>query len=248
MVPGQGFRILDMVNSIEAEFRHLSSEQKEEFLGLHEYHFPSEENPNKLMTIFRSNAYNTGDDRVGMFPKIARINHSCRPNSGNWWSEKTDRRVIYASRDIEKDEEITVSYIPLLKSTKDRQTRLQQYGFTCDCSACQSTESDKRRVRISNSMDDLEQKQHSPSKKAAISEKRVGKALALIEMLEAEKLGDYLARAYHLAAVFYRDAGHIKEAVEWAAKEWDTLQMAESNSEEALRAMDFITSLKAGDK
>jgi hypothetical protein len=235
-----------MITSIEAEFKQLSSQQKEEFLNLHEYHFPSEENPNKLMTIFRSNAYNTGDDHVGMFPKIARINHSCRPNSGNWWSEKTDRRVIYASRDIEKGEEITVSYIPLLKTTKDRQARLQQYGFTCDCPACQSVESDKRRVRISNSIDDLEQKQHSPSKKAAVTEKRISKALALIEMLEAEELGDYLARAYHLAAVFNKHEGHMDKAVEWATKEWDTLQMAEFESEEALGAMKFIANLKAG--
>lgn len=246
MVTGQGFRILDMINSIEAEFKHLSSEQKEEFLKLHEYHFPSEENPNNLMTIFRSNAYNTGSDHVGMFPKIARINHSCRPNSGNWWSEKSGRRVIYASRDIEKDEEITVSYIPLLKTTKDRQARLQQYGFVCDCTACQSAESDKRRVRISDSLDDLEQKRHSPSKKAAINKKRIGKALALIEMLEVEKLGDYLARAYHLAAVFNKHAGHMEQAVKWATKEWDTLQMPESDSEEALEAINFILSLKAG--
>jgi hypothetical protein len=246
MVPGQGFRILDMIASIETGFENLSSDQKEEYLNLHEFHFPSEESPNKLMTIFRSNAYNMGDNHVGMFPKCARINHSCKPNSGNWWSEKTERRIIYASRDIEKDEEITVSYIPLLKTTKDRQVRLQQYGFTCDCSACRTMDGDKRRVRISDSLDDLEQKQHSPSKKASINEKRISKSAALIDMIEAEGLPDYVARAFHLAAVFNQQAGHLQEAREWATKEWEILQMAELDSEEALEAMHFIGNLKAG--
>ncbi|TVY83742.1 SET domain-containing protein [Lachnellula suecica] len=245
MVPGQGFKILDMIASIEAEFGELLPDQKEEFLDLHEFHFPSEESPNKLMTIFRSNAYNTGDNHVGIFPKIARINHSCKPNSGNWWSEMTDQRVIYASRDIEKDEEITVSYIPLLKTTKDRQARLQQYGFTCDCSACNSLESDKRRVRISDSMDDLEQKQDSPSKKASINEKRISKAVKLVEMIEAEGLSDYLDRAYHLAAVFNQQAGDLREAIKWATKEWEILAMAEMDSAEALKALNFIQLLNA---
>jgi SET domain-containing protein len=93
------------------------------------------------MTILRSNAYNTGSSHIGLFPKTARINHSCNPNAGNYWDEKAAERVIYASRDIEEGEEITVSYIPLLKPIKERQARLQQYGFTCDCSACQSEES-----------------------------------------------------------------------------------------------------------
>lgn len=235
-----------MISNIEAEFDSLSSEQKDEFLGLHEFHFASEETPNKLMTIFRSNAYNTGGNHVGMFPKIARINHSCKPNSGNWWSENSNHRIIYASRDIEKGEEITVSYIPLLKTARDRQARLQQYGFTCDCDACNSLESDKRRVKISDSLDDLEQKQHSPSKKASIQEKRFGKALVLIEMIEEEGLPDYLARAYHLAAVFNKQAGHLQEATKWAMKEWEILQVAELDSEEALKAMNFVGSLKSG--
>ena len=234
-----------MIASIEAGFESLWPDQKEEYLNLHEFH-PSEESPNPLMTIFTTNAYTMDDEHVGVFPKCARINHSCKPNSLNWWSEKTGRRIIYASRNIEKDEEITVSYIPLLKMTKVRQHRLEQYGFTCDCSACKSSEGDKRRVRMADALDYLEQKQFSPTKKASIKEKRISKAVNLIDMLKAEGLPDYLAQAYHLAAVLNQQAGHVREARDWATKELEILQLAERDSKEALEAMDFIDRLRAG--
>jgi hypothetical protein len=57
---------------------------------------------------------------------------------------KQNHCVIYAFKDIHVGEEITVTYIPLVKSIKERQARLFQYGFVCDFAACQSTESSKR--------------------------------------------------------------------------------------------------------
>ncbi|TVY29671.1 SET domain-containing protein [Lachnellula hyalina] len=242
MFPGQGFKIEHMIASIEAGFESLSPDQKEEYLNLHEFH-PSEGNSNLLMTIFTTNAYTMDDEHVGIFPKIARINHSCKPNTLNWWSVKTRRRIMYTSRDIEKDEEITVSYIPLLKTTMARQHRLKQYGFTCDCSACKSTEGDKRRVRMSDALDYLEQKQFSPTKKLSIKEKRISKSINLVNMLLAEGLPDYLAQAYHFAAVFNQQAGHLREAREWAMKELEMLQLAERGSEEALKAMEYLENL-----
>ncbi|RDL38986.1 uncharacterized protein BP5553_03326 [Venustampulla echinocandica] len=243
MVPGQGFRILDMISSLETAYEVLSPKQQEEFLGLHDFRFPSEQDQNRLLTIFRSNAYNTGDSKVGLFPKIARINHSCSPNSGNWWSEKTDRRVIYAARDIEKGEEITVSYIPLLKTTKDRQARLEQYGFICDCAACQSSESDKRRTKIWDLLETLELKFRSPSKKTSTNDKRAAKAIHLVEMVEDEGLTDYLARAFHVAAVLSQQSGQLNAALEWAIKELEIHQLAEKASDEALKTVALIESL-----
>jgi hypothetical protein len=203
----------------------------------------SPEQQSHLLTIFRSNAYNSGDDHIGLFPKCARINHSCKPNCLNFWSEKTSKRIIYAGRDIEKGEEITVSYIPLLKPIQQRQERLQQYGFKCTCSACQSTESSKRRVKIAETLESLEQKVHSTSTKTALIEKRILKAFALIKMIEEERLTDYLARAFHLAAVFNKQNGNLKEAGEWAVKELEIHQWAEMDSAEALATLEFIDGL-----
>jgi hypothetical protein len=244
MVPGQGFRFADMMESIHASFDTLSPSQKEDFLELHEVRFPSEEDRSSLMTIFRSNAYNTGSSKVGIFPKIARINHSCRPNSGNYWSVKNEQRVIFAARDIEEGEEITVSYIPLLKSIQERHSRLRQYGFTCDCAACQSSESSMRRERIEGMMDSLEQKIYAPSKKAATNDKLVEKAQKVVKMLEDEEAWDYLAKAYHYAAVFNQRRGHLEESNKWAEKELELHQWAEEDSDEVEETTAFIDGLK----
>jgi hypothetical protein len=243
MHEGQGYRVAEMLADIEKGFSSLSLEQQTEILQLHDHRFPNEENQSHLLTIFRSNAYNSGDDHIGLFPKCARINHSCRPNCLNFWSEKTSKRIIYTGRDIEKGEEITVSYIPLLKSIQQRQERLQQYGFTCTCSACQSSESSKRRVKIADALESLEQKVHSTSTKTALIEKRISKAIALIEMIEEEGLTDYLARAFHLAAVFNKQNGNLKVAREWAIKELEIHQWAEMDSAEALTTLEFIDGL-----
>ena len=235
-----------MVPDIESGFRLLSPSQQEEFMSLHDFRFPSETEQSHLLTIFRSNAYNTGDDRIGLFPKTARINHSCRPNSGNWWSGNMQRRVIYAMRDIEEGEEITVSYIPLLKSTKERQTRLAQYGFECDCVACaqESREGDKRRVMIGEWLEDLEGKMGRKSKKSEVNKKRIEKAKKLAEMMEAEGLGDYVSRGYHLLAVFNQHLGNLADAETWARKEKEVLGWAEKDSDESLASAEFVKSLK----
>ncbi len=245
MVAGQGHRIADMIADLEQEFMKLTHEQQEQFLNQHDHRFPGEENQSTLLTIFRSNAYNTGDSHVGAFPKMARINHSCKPNCGNFWSEKANHRVIYAESHIKKGEEITVTYIPLLKSIKERQARLQQYGFVCDCSACQSTESSKRRVKIANLLESLEQKLYSASKKDATNERLIKKAVALIDLLEGEGLTNYLARAFHLASVFNQRRGNSKVALEWAVKELEIHQWAELDSKEALATIHYIETLKA---
>jgi hypothetical protein len=61
MVAGKGFKILDMLSDLETAFQALLPEQQREFLQLHDFRFFSEERQDQLLTIFRSNAYNTGD-------------------------------------------------------------------------------------------------------------------------------------------------------------------------------------------
>lgn len=244
MVQGQGFRLADMISHLEEAFQDLTAEQKDVYLSLHNFRFPSEGKQNKLLTLFRSNAYNTGDKHIGLFPKIARINHSCRPNSGNHWSENTGLRIIYASRNIEKGEEITVSYIPLLKTIKERQSRLQQYGFTCDCEACQSAAGDKKRMKILDLTNSLEQKVSSPSTKDKTNEKMISKSLSLVNMIEEEGLMDYLAHAFHFAAVFNQRRGQLHEAISWAEKELEIQRLAEIDSPEALTALELVENLR----
>ena len=84
----------------------------------------------------------------GVYPCAALLNHSCAPNA--ILSYKLDSGVvgkgeafhppllqIVACRDIAKGEELTHSYVDLMLSTKERQTRLlKTHGFTCECKRC----------------------------------------------------------------------------------------------------------------
>lgn len=151
--------------------------------------------------------------------------------------------MIYAARDISAGEEITVSYIPLLKSTKDRQARLAQYGFTCDCSACRSVESSKRRERIGDMFDILDQRVAAASTKEKTIQISVNKALKLISELEEEQLSDYYARAYHLAAIFNQGKGDLEIAKQWATKELVIHQLASTDSPEVLETTEMIDGL-----
>jgi len=76
---------------------------------------------------------------TGCFTQFAMINHSCTPNAIiQFTAGDADRRMIVrAIRNIERDEEITVSYIDVMQSTQKRQKILQEmYGFRCRCSRC----------------------------------------------------------------------------------------------------------------
>ena len=135
-VKGTGYPMAAISRLVRNEFKTLSPEEQAEVLSLTFHATPTEEETmDKLGIIFRTNAYNTGD-KIGLFPKIARINHSCRPNTSYYWSAKLNKRIVYATRKIKEGEEFFVSYIPLLLTHEERQKRLNRYGFKCSCEAC----------------------------------------------------------------------------------------------------------------
>eukprot|EP00934_Nitzschia_sp_Nitz4_P001235 Nitzschia sp. Nitz4//scaffold140_size61219//20334//21095//NITZ4_006437-RA/size61219-processed-gene-0.3-mRNA-1//1//CDS//3329536218//1235//frame0 len=78
-----------------------------------------------------------------IFPLTARCNHSCEPNAEVRSQEFIDHHMdLVAKRDLEKGEEILISYIGVgpnvgKKSTHQRQRELQRkYLFLCDCPKC----------------------------------------------------------------------------------------------------------------
>ncbi|KAH7351279.1 hypothetical protein BKA65DRAFT_255386 [Rhexocercosporidium sp. MPI-PUGE-AT-0058] len=250
-----GISLPSLLSSLLTAFHALLPSSQKIYLSLHNHRFPGDSlatppNPD-ILTIFRSNAYNTGTSHIGLFPLIARINHSCRPNAVNYWSERLGKRVIYAGRDIAVGEEITVAYIPLLKSTKERQQRLGQYGFVCGCEACVDSDGDtsggnskssKRRGKIADLLEVLEQKVEVRSEKKVVNERLAKRAERLVELVREEALVDYLARAYRFVAVFEGRSGKTKEARSWAEREVEELRLA-GETEEVERAMKFLEGL-----
>ena len=160
-VKGTGYPMKEVTRLVRKEFESLSPDAQAEVMSLTYYATATEEaTMEKLGIIFRTNAYNT-DDQIGLFPRIARINHSCRPNTSYYWSKKLNKRVVYASRKIKKGEEFFVSYIGLLSTHEERQKRLDRYGFKCTCEACAAEQttiqnSDKRRVEINKAFMEFE--------------------------------------------------------------------------------------------
>jgi len=242
-IKGTGYPMSAVSRLVRAEFALLSREQQEEVMNL-TYHATEveEESSDRLGLIFRSNAYNTGED-IGLFPKIARINHSCRPNTGYYWNAKLNKRIVYANRQIKKGEELFDSYIPLLLTREDRQKRLGPYGFTCSCEACAlengaMRQSDKRRVDIRTTLMEFEPQlaltmpDDASAKRKAVE--NVKASLRLVELVQLEGLADYYANAYRIAAIGHARVQEWGPATKWAKKAYELRVMVDPESPHAM--------------
>ncbi|KAF2472701.1 SET domain-containing protein [Lindgomyces ingoldianus] len=245
---------LDAIQILIGEaFDALSEGDQADVLSLSAHVLPGEADEteyHRLKTVFRSNAYSTGNE-IGLFTKIARINHSCRPNSGYYWTERLRKRVVYATRPIAEGEEISVTYIPLLYSKSDRERRLDQYGFKCACEACAGQSgnaawaSDHRRHEIRKGFFELEPQLTLEVAKTVMARKKAQRlaeeSLRLAELVEEEGLVDYYAQAYRVAAIFHANIEMWEPATTWAHKSYQIRNMADAQSEEAIE-MRILTS------
>lgn len=230
-VRGAGYPQEAITALVALEFKTLTPAEQHEVMTL-TYHVESPEEEataDKLGVIFRTNAYTSGDE-VGLFPKIARINHSCRPNLSYYWSTKLNKRIVYATRPINKGEEFFVSYIPLLLTRNDRQQRLNRYGFTCTCEACAQHKhdqeaSDDRRTTLSKAFKDFEpQLTLTPPKSVKARQqarKNARASVLLTELVHQEQLADYYAKAYRVAAISHARVEQWEPAAIWANKGYE---------------------------
>ena len=235
---------LDAIGMLAREaFESLTDEVQSEVLSLHAHMFDGEKSNadyEQLISIFRSNAYNTGK-QIGLFPKVARINHSCRPNTSYFWSERLNKRIVYATRRIEEGEELSVTYIPLLLSQANRQRRLNQYGFQCSCEACAAKQeemeaSDQRRKDIRHAFTDLEPQLTLDAPTTVAAKKKARKmakeGLKLAQLVEEEGLADYYAQAYRVVAITHARIKDWETAATWAHKSYQIRMMADAHAEE----------------
>jgi hypothetical protein len=236
------------------QFEALSPGAQEEVLSLTYYaNATEEETMDKLGVIFRTNAYNTGD-KIGLFPKIARINHSCRPNTSYYWNEHFNKRIVYATRRIKAGEELLVSYISLLLTREERQKQLDRYGFTCQCEACTlglvaQKASDYRRTTISNAFTHFEPKlslkppQSKKGKEQALVDAKASAHLA--ELVQEEELADYFARVYRIAAISHARVEDWQSAATWANKAYELRFMEDPGSRRTLELYELTSNFIA---
>ena len=181
-----------------------------------------------VLDIFRSNAFSLNEDSMysqAIFPTIARLNHECVPNAQANFNDKLNAMNVHAIRDIEPEEEVTISYLDDAGelSASDRQDRLVSYGFKCACPICVAGDpyaiaSVRRRQAIHDVM-------HSFQTSDAQAQRVPGKArelealLQIINLMRAEGLvGRELSARCAVAARWYHELGNSKMAFEWASR------------------------------
>jgi hypothetical protein len=72
---------------------------------------------------------------IGIFERVAVMNHSCDPNCVTQFCSDWNAEVV-ALRDIAAGEEVAHSYIGVIRSFEERSQMLRLWGFKCVCRAC----------------------------------------------------------------------------------------------------------------
>ena len=84
----------------------------------------------RLIQIYLTNAFSDG-----LWPDLARVNHSCFPNAEV--VRRGKQRMLVVVRPIERGEEVTHSYLHSLMGKEARQEVLKtRWGFLCTCMLC----------------------------------------------------------------------------------------------------------------
>jgi hypothetical protein len=106
--------------------------------------------------IFSANGFGNS-----VYEIASRFNDSCTPNCNQSPSDLTNKMAIHTVRDIKAGEELTGYYVDPEQPQEARQQVLDDYGFTCDCTACdlsmpQGKQGERRRAQMWRSKQDLE--------------------------------------------------------------------------------------------
>ncbi|KAL1726159.1 hypothetical protein EV714DRAFT_287407 [Schizophyllum commune] len=143
---------------------------------------------------------------TGLFDKLSRVNHSCTPNAVFTWDSLSFSGSLRAIRDIQPDEEITITYCNPSLSTAERAAALAPYNIKCDCPACKDgSASDARRDDIFAKFDKVQELESNDAKREML--------LSVIELIEkegAEVLPEYY-EANRLLLKIYREEKATEE-------------------------------------
>ncbi|KAH8660326.1 hypothetical protein BX600DRAFT_467558 [Xylariales sp. PMI_506] len=179
----------------------------------------------------------TGELDAGLFPTFCRMNHSCAPNTSWGFDDISGMMEVYASRDIERGEELTDAYTELARPRERRAKELANWGFRCACPVCdgpQAEEHEARRRQVWRAGEllnlyEAHQKGDTGKARPVFAEmpKTDAEALRLAEevaaLLATEGLVEELGAAYGRCAKFARGAGLVAVADQYEEKEFEIL-------------------------
>lgn len=244
LVSGQGFAFDSIATAVDEAFGRLNATARAAYLSCLEHRGTDDAAFSREALVFRTNGFTMAGGTIGIFPRIAKLNHDCRPNAAS--VSVGGRRVIWAGRDIAAGEEVTVTYAPLTESTEARRARLAQWGFTCDCRACAARDEggegaaeDLKRVEMRRLTGLLEQELGRDSFGGDV----LPLAEKLVRLVEEVGLVDYLGKAYKYAAYSASRSGKYGAARKWAKKELNIHEIADAESVYAKETRAFLDSL-----
>jgi hypothetical protein len=115
---------------VASALERLSNNKRKKFKRLHNA-FPDQND----VGIINTNCYALGCDgyRSGVFEKLSYLNHSCRPNAERWWDPERGVETVYAIREIQENDEITVSYTGVSGKTHEERQSYLFRGWRCEC-------------------------------------------------------------------------------------------------------------------
>ncbi|KAM0313254.1 hypothetical protein ACHAO8_005628 [Botrytis cinerea] len=148
----RGFSLRSQVNA-------LNDEQRQAFQSLANVH-PYKNADERYLGVFRTNALPmASNDEGGLFIEACRINHACDNNASSDWNANIQKHTIHAVRDIQKSEEITISYLGSRPWPREIRRRVLQdkFKFLCSCSLCalptkESRKTDRELMNIASIM------------------------------------------------------------------------------------------------
>ncbi|KAF2703053.1 TPR domain protein [Pleomassaria siparia CBS 279.74] len=184
--------------------------------GKHWQHLSEAER--NVISIYDANSF-----EVGVYHLPSRINHSCIPNVHYEYNPAIRRGTFHAVRDIERGEEVLMSYINGgSRIRKWRQPRLDLWGFVCQCAACRNDEEGRKREDRRKEMFDLDQKLAKQSaygtEMTAMQALKAATKLAGLQLAEGIRNRE-LRTSYHDAARYCLEIKNVKLALLWAEKE-----------------------------
>ncbi|GAM83378.1 hypothetical protein ANO11243_013650 [Dothideomycetidae sp. 11243] len=165
-------------------------------------------------------------DQMGMFPRAARLNHSCSPNVFHRHNHRINRLTIHALKDIPAGAELCTSYIDIVHPTAERRRLLRHWGFKCGCTQCRShsASSELRRTKLEDAFSRVRRDAAARSQRSQIPKWDYARALdaleAVLGLMAEEGLDetDTSAEVLGLAVDCALALGWAGQARDWAAQ------------------------------
>jgi len=148
-------QVLELIE-LEKEFKKLKNYNEQDFNEIDLTSIDFESNEFKYLAEMQVK-YDNLSKQSGLWYLSSLFNHSCCSNA--IMQTIGDMMMFYSIKNIQKDEEITISYFP---PEWDYNLKIERsidvYGFKCDCKLCEMDENDPMRIERDNLLKEIQLK------------------------------------------------------------------------------------------